>query len=156
MFISETGNDKVGDIIISFLEENNIETNYVTRFENGKSALALAFLNEKNDAEYQFYKHYPKQRLQVEMPPINADEFILFGSYFALNPAIRPQVTSLLESAHQNNAIVYYDPNFRSSHLHELDELLSIIYENFNSSTIIRGSDEDFLNILNTDNLNQI
>ena len=32
IFISETGRDKVGDIIVSFLKQNNITTDYITRW----------------------------------------------------------------------------------------------------------------------------
>lgn len=148
-FISETGKDKVGEIIVNFLKENGIETDYITRFKDGKSALALAFLNDNNDAEYEFYKRYPKKRLQSDFPDVAADDFILFGSYFAINPALRPQVKGLINKAKQNNAIIYYDPNFRSSHLHELDAIRPIILENFEDASIIRGSDEDFQNIFN-------
>ncbi|MFB6318942.1 PfkB family carbohydrate kinase [Saccharicrinis sp. FJH54] len=155
-FISETGKDKVGDLIIRFLEQNNIETKYITRFENGKSALALAFLNENNDAEYEFYKTYPKERLQSGFPEVHSDDFILFGSYFAINPALRNQVKGLVNKANQNNAIVYYDPNFRSSHLHQLDAIKATIFENFSDATIIRGSDEDFYNILKSENTDEI
>lgn len=149
-FISETGNDKVGDLIIRFLKSNGINTEYVTRFHKGKSALALAFLNHDNDAEYQFYKDYPKQRLEAGFPEINHNDFVLFGSYFALNQALREQIKGLLDQANSKGAIVYYDPNFRDSHLQERDVLLSTIKENFNASSIIRGSDEDFFNIYNS------
>ena len=155
-FISETGRDKVGDLIVRFIEQNGIETTYITRFKNGKSALALAFLNDKNDAEYEFYKKYPKERLQSEFPEVHPDDFILFGSYFALNPALRSQVKGLINKAKENNGIIYYDPNFRSSHLHQLEAIKPTIFENFSDATIIRGSDEDFLNILKTENIDKI
>ncbi|MFC0876251.1 PfkB family carbohydrate kinase [Saccharicrinis sp. FJH2] len=155
-FISETGRDKVGDLIIRFLEQNNVETKYITRFENGKSALALAFLNDKSDAEYEFYKKYPKERLQSEFPDVQPGDFILFGSYFALNPALRIQVKSVLTKAKEHNGIIYYDPNFRSAHLHQLEAIKPIIFENFSDATIIRGSDEDFYNILNSENTDEI
>ena len=55
-FISETGNDKVGDIILKFMRENGVSTDHVNVFPEGKSPVSLAFLNEQNDAEYLFYK----------------------------------------------------------------------------------------------------
>lgn len=156
IFISETGRDKVGDIIVSFLKQNNITTDYITRFEYGKSALALAFLNDKNDAEYEFYKKYPKERLHAQLPPIHRNDFILYGSFFALTAALRPQVKELLTAGKKAGAIMYYDPNFRSSHLHELEDIRPIIEENFADATIIRGSDEDFRNIYGSDNIDEI
>jgi fructokinase len=43
--------------------------------------------------------------------------------------------------------VVLYDPNFRKAHESELDELRPLIIENIKMASIIRGSDEDFLNI---------
>ena len=44
-FISETGNDHVGNIILNFMRENNIPTDHVNVFPDGKSPVSLAFLN---------------------------------------------------------------------------------------------------------------
>ncbi len=143
-FISETGNDKVGDLIINFLEENSLSGKFVNQFEDGKSALALAFLNENNDAVYNFYKDYPKQRLEIELPELKKDDILVFGSFFALNEKVRSVVKQLLEQAYEAKAIIYYDPNYRSTHLPNRNILLPILIENFQFSTFIRGSDEDF------------
>jgi fructokinase len=45
---------------------------------------------------------------------------------------------------------VIYDPNFRSAHRHELDRLKPLIVENLSMASLVRGSDEDFLNIFGT------
>lgn len=150
-FISEMGKDRVGDMIGKFLEENGVDSSHVSRYEKGQSAIALAFLNDKSDAEYQFYKDYPNQRLDVDFPDFNADDLLVFGSFYALNPGIRPRVKVLLEKARAAGAMVIYDPNFRSSHLAERDELMSMILENIEYATIVRASDEDMLNIFGVD-----
>ena len=150
-FISEVGNDKVGNYIRHFLKDNGIDNEYVVMFEDGKSALALAFLNESSDAEYDFYKDYPSQRLDEEMPHFNPDDYFLFGSFYGLNPVLRPQITGLLKSAGESGSLIYYDPNFRANHMASLDELRKIIEENFRASTIIRASDEDMKNIYGTE-----
>ena len=41
-FISEYANDDVGELIDTFLTGNGVNTHYVNRFSDGKSALALA------------------------------------------------------------------------------------------------------------------
>ena len=73
-FISETGNDHVGNIILRFMRDNNIPTDYVNVFPDGKSPVSLAFLNDRSDAEYIFYKDYPKQRLDVIFPRLAEDD----------------------------------------------------------------------------------
>ncbi|MDF1571424.1 MAG: carbohydrate kinase [Bacteroidales bacterium] len=146
-FISEVGNDRVGNYILQFLADNGVDNEYVVMFEDGKSALSLAFLNASSDAEYDFYKDYPNQRLNEVMPQFGPDDYLLFGSFYGLNPVLRPQITSLLDAANESNALVYYDPNFRSSHLASLEQLKSIIEENVRVATIVRASDEDMQNI---------
>lgn len=150
-FISEVGNDRVGKYILDFLEKNGVDNSYVLSFEEGKSALSLAFLNESSDAEYDFYKDYPNQRLNEKMPHFSASDYFLFGSFYGLNPALRPQIKALLKTANENDTLVYYDPNFRSSHLADLPQLRSIIEENFQSATLVRASDEDLRNIYGID-----
>ena len=151
-FISEMGNDHVGDMIQAFLDQNSVDSHYVSRYKEGQSAIALAFLNERSDAEYQFYKDYPHQRLDIEFPEFKTDDLLLFGSFYALNPGIRPRVKLLLEKARKGGATIIYDPNFRSSHLAEKDELLDVIMENMEFANLVRASDEDLINIFGVDN----
>lgn len=146
-FISETGNDKVGDIILDFMEENGVSTDHVNVFPEGKSPVSLAFLNERNDAEYLFYKDYPRLRLDVTMPEINRDDIVMIGSYYALTPQLRDKIKELLDYARRQGAIIYYDVNFRSTHKNEAIKLLPAILENFEYADIIRGSIEDFGNM---------
>lgn len=143
-FISETGNDRVGRRIISFLEENGVDAKSVYVYPDSKSPISLAFLNERNDAEYLFYKDHPHDRLEFSYPEVNADDVVLFGSYYAVNPVIRPQVVAFLEYARSKGAILYYDVNFRASHKDEVLKLTPNILENLEMADIVRGSSEDF------------
>lgn len=143
-FISETGNDRVGNMILRFMRDNHIPTDHVNVFPDGKSPVSLAFLNDRSDAEYLFYKDYPKQRLDVVYPQIEEDDIVVIGSYYALNPVLRDKMLELLEMAREKKAIVYYDPNFRSSHKDEAMKLAPTIIENLEYADIVRGSAEDF------------
>lgn len=146
-FISETGNDRVGEMILANMRENGVDTANVNVFPEGKSPVSLAFLNERNDAEYIFYKDYPRQRLEVNMPEISSDDIIMIGSYFAITPVLRDKVKELLDHARDAGAIIYYDVNFRSTHANEAIKLMPTIIENFEYADILRGSTEDFQNM---------
>jgi len=141
-FLSETGDDHIGQLICSYLEDNGVSSGDVDK--NGKSHLSLAFLNQQNDANYVFYKDHPHDKAAMRMPEINANDVVLFGSYYAINPVIRHKVKALLEYARSQGAIIYYDINFRASHKGEVDILLPNIEENICFADIIRGSNEDF------------
>ena len=143
-FISELGNDRVGDMIRDFMEDNHITTEFVDRFPDGKSPISLAFLDDDKNANYIFYKDYPKQRLDVLFPKLEEDDIVMIGSYYALNPVLREKILELLDQAREKKAIIYYDPNFRSSHKNEAMKLAPTIIENLEYSDIVRGSLEDF------------
>ena len=143
-FISETGNDRIGRMIVKFLKDNGCEATCVNMYPDSKSPLSLAFLNEQNDAEYIFYKDHPHDRLDFSYPDVQPDDIVLFGSYYVLNPVIRPQVKGFLDYAHERGAILYYDVNFRASHQHEVMKLTPNLLENFELADIVRGSSEDF------------
>ena len=146
-FISEYGRDDVGKLIDNFLTGNGVNTSSVYRFEKESSSIALAFLNEKNDAHYSFYKDFPPKRLDISFPALQPDDILQFGSFYAISPAIREKIKSFVQNSHNNGALIIYDPNFRKPHLSELDCLKPLIIENMRMSDIIRGSDEDFMNI---------
>ena len=113
-FISETGDDRVGKRIISFMEQNHVDTSNISVYPEAKSPISLAFL------------------------------IVMFGSFYAINPVIRPQMQAFLEYAHQKGAILYYDVNYRASHKNEVVKVTANILENFELADIIRGSSEDF------------
>ena len=124
-----------------------MNSNHVCMYEDGRTAISLAYLNERNDADYTFYKDYPNARLDVEWPEVNKDDIVMMGSYFVLNPILRAKVTEFLDYASKQEALIYYDINFRSSHASEAIKLRSSILENFDYASIVRGSTEDFQNM---------
>lgn len=154
-FISEYAKDQIGNEIDNFLTSSHINTKYVYRYSDGKTSIAIAFLNEKNDANYTFYKQLPEKRLNIEWPVVNKHDIVQLGSFYAINPEIRPLVKQFAAKANEVGAIVYYDPNYRKAHLHELELLKPMIIENMQMATIVRGSDEDFQMIFNASNLEE-
>ncbi len=143
-FISEVGDDRVGHLILSHLRDSGVDASAVCCFQGGKSPLALAFLNERNDAEYLFYKDYPSNRLEVDFPRIEPGDVVLYGSYFVLNPVLRSKTKAFLEYAHESGALLFYDINFRQNHVNERIKLAEAIIENLEFADIVRGSADDF------------
>ncbi|MBR5354367.1 MAG: carbohydrate kinase [Bacteroidales bacterium] len=142
--VTEVGGDHVGDMICSYLDENGVSSEYVCRHEHVKSHISLAFLDEHNDAQYAFYKDHASVRLDGAMPEMCKDDVVLFGSFFAVNPAIRPAVAGLLREARQAGAWLYYDVNFRKNHIADLPEVMPNIEENMRLADVVRGSMDDF------------
>lgn len=146
-FISEIGHDTVGDMILDFMQKNHVATENLDIFCDGKTPISLAFLDEKNEARYIFYNQFPQERLNFVWPRIEQDDIVLFGSYFALNVALRDKVRELIEFAKERKAIIYYDPNFRNAHAHEAVKLMPSVLENLEYADLVKGSVEDFNNL---------
>lgn len=145
-FIGYTGKDHVGALTTKFLRENGVGVEWFEEREGVKSCVSLAFLDEKGDAHYVFYKDTPQAPDGGEdnIPRFGKDDTLLFGSYYAVCRGTRGQVRKVLEAARAAGATIYYDINFRSSHKDELQELMPAIEENCRLATVVRGSADDF------------
>src|SRR5665647_652751 len=146
-FISEYGQDDVGDLIDGFLKDNGVDTSSVHRFHDGSTSLALAFLDEKNDAHYTFYKDFPEKRLDIDFPVIEKDDIVQCGSFYAIWPEIREKFRKFIRTAKDKGALVLYDPNFRKTHVSELAILKPLIIENMKMTSLLRGSDLSLIHI---------
>ena len=144
IFVGYTGNDAVGRQTVEFMQRNGVRTDFFEVRNDEKSALSLAFLDEHGDADYTFYKTSPRAGTQWTLPPFSSGDVMLYGSYYAACTGTRPMIEEMLERANSAGAIVYYDLNFRRSHLHELAALTPTIQSNFRQSSIVRGSADDF------------
>jgi fructokinase len=152
-FISQFGSDIVGNICASFIKENGIDGSFIKR-NNGTSRVALAFLNEHNDATYNFFK--AEYYSSYIFPDVEENDIILFGSSFAMRTDIRDELSGFLRNAKAKNAIIIYDPNIRRGDISSDQKKLKIITENFQLATIVKGSDDDFINIFGYTNSDEV
>ncbi len=150
------GTDAVGRQTQDFLTKNGVSIDLFELREGEKSAISLAYLNENGDADYVFYKFKPMLPDDWTLPKMEGDDIVVISSYFAICPGTRKKIAQVLEEAERAGAIVYYDVNFRSGHLHELEALLPAIHSNFKRSSIVRGSADDFQIMYGTRNATQI
>jgi fructokinase len=143
-FISEYAYDGPGNLIHDFLAANKVDTSSVYRYRDGKTAVALAFLDKDNNASYSFYKIFPAERLKIkEQFPFGEQDVVIFGAFFSLMPEVRPQLLGFLEKA-AADALVLYDPNIRKPHRKQVRDMQELIFQNIRMSDMVRGSDEDF------------
>lgn len=154
--ITEVGDDHIGDIVVNFMQRNHIDTSHVVRNPGTQTHISMAFLDANNDAQYEFYKDHAHANLgscsQEDTLGVTfgADDIVVFGSFFAINPVLRPIISALLRKAHEAGAILYYDINFRPSHIKDLPQVMDNILENCRLSDIVRGSADDFRHLFGT------
>jgi fructokinase len=154
-FISDYAKDHAGDLVHNFLLQNNVSTEFISRYTDGQTALALAFLDPQQRADYTFYRIFPENRLSENLPEVQSEDVVLFGSFYALTASLRFKMVEFVRRAKSNGAFIIYDPNFRRAHLTELESLMPWILENISMASLVRGSDEDFKNIFSAVDANE-
>lgn len=144
--ISELGDDRTASFIIDFLKKNKVNIQNIKKYYHQKTSVAIAHLNEFKVPSFSIYKSYPKNRRLIQPKNFNTGDILLFGSLYSLDPVIRNEVVEIIVKAKKEGALIIYDPNIRS---HNLDrpELRAALNQNFSFADIIKGSEEDFMNI---------
>ena len=138
--VTQIGDDAVGDIVVSFMEENGVGTEAVRR-AHGQTSVSMAMLDEKRNAKYEFFRDRDMPKFEATELKFVPGDIVLFGSFFAVNPKTRDQVRTIIRNARAAGATVYYDINFRKNH--SAADSLPQIEENIALSDIVRGSSED-------------
>ena len=140
LMVTQTGDDYVGDMVSSFMAENGVSAEAIVR-SHGQSTVSLALLDEHNNAHYEFFRDPQLPAFKAPALEFGADDIVLFGSFFAINPETREQARALVRKAREAGATVYYDINFRKNH--NAADSLPQIEENIALSSFVRGSSED-------------
>ena len=144
---TQMGKDNASEIIIDFMQRNNVETTHAICVEGRQSTISLAMLDSRNDARYEFFRDSAMPKFQTPDIEFEPGDILLFGSFFATSPATRLQVKELVARARSQGAIIYYDINFRKGPHGNSPHIKEYIEENCALSTIVRGSSEDIGNI---------
>ena len=142
--VGDQANDAIGNIIADFLSDNNVSTKYLTLYNDAKSRVALAFLYDTREPAYSFYKIRVNGEIKITFPEVKQDDIVLFGSFTSIKSEVRDDLMSCLRQAKEAVAIIIYDPNFRPSHLKDRERALPLIKENLEIADIVKGSNEDF------------
>lgn len=145
--ISEFGADKTGTIIDEFLRNNAVDTSFAIRHQENNTSLALAFLDFARNATYSFYHDTPEKLEIINIPVFQKDDIMLFGSFYAVKPNRRDYIRSVLQTASEAGALIYYDLNYRKTHCSDMEILLQPYLDNIAKASIVKGSDEDFYNL---------
>jgi len=148
--ISEFGNDQVGNQIGSFLDDNHVKHTWSLRYDSNKTSVAMAFLNEKKNAEYTFYHDSPEILPVFPLPEFREGDIVLLGSFYSVRPQRRSHIVRIQQESKQAGALLVYDPNIRKGHHDNNEEYLSSILENLSMASIVKGSDDDFFHLFGT------
>lgn len=154
--VGDAADDEIGNITIDFLLENNIDVSHFKLYPNARSRIALAFIDQPNKPEFLFYKLKSEQEILLDFPLPTPTDIIVFGSFYAIKPEVKNQITVFLRMAKKIGSLLVYDPNFRINNQPFLEPARANIDEYIRLSDIIKGSDEDFRLIFGLENFVEV
>ena len=144
--VSECCTDVVGDIIVKFLEDNNVVTTSIDRYTDGATAISLLFECEAEVKRIN-YINYPEYRFDVVWPRIDENDIILFGSLYSIDEAQRERLYEMINYAVERKAILIYLPGFQHGIGYRITKVMPAILENIEAADVVIMKDSDINDI---------
>ncbi len=145
--ISEMGDDQTGRALTDFLAKNRVSTHLIRKYPGFRTSVAKVTLDEEKKPAYEFIKAYPEKRSLPHPPIFTPQDIFILGSMYSRDLKIKEDINAYLKSAKRGGALIVYDPNIRQSHAFDDRDML---FNNLANADVIKGSNEDFLNIFGT------
>lgn len=147
IFLGKVGADPFGDFLVEALEEQGVETKYIARSSDAKTALAFVILDKTGDRDFIFYRE-PSADMLYRWEEIPKDEFkkariFHYGSISLINEPVRETTLQSAQLARKNNVIVSYDPNLRLPLWPDRNSAKKWIKEGLKFADIVKVSEEE-------------
>lgn len=138
-FVSEAARDKVGDLIVSNLDAQGVDTRSIDRFTGGHTPLNLRFLEPASSTASDFvrYREYPDENFDTVWPRVGRDDIVLMGDHFAVAPRSMRFIREFTASARQRKAIIVYAPGFDINPGKPLTVVKPLILDNLENSDFV-------------------
>lgn len=146
--VGECGQDRMGDLIIKTLTENNVSTRSIDRFTEGLTPSRFIF----NDAPTAYYQQFSEQEFDFVWPSLEKDDIVVFGSFFAVSQRVRARVYELLQYASERGAIIIYLPGFAPQRAPRITKQMPAIFENLELTDMVVCRNNDLKHIFGGDN----
>lgn len=143
VMVGEAAADAVGDTIVGYLENNGVNIRSVDRFTEGRSPQRDRF--EKTPGQWTTvgYDEAPKEEFDTVWPRIEADDVVVFGSYFAITERVRHRLLDLLSHAKARKATIVYCPYFERFQVPRVTRVMPAILDNMEMADVIITTTDD-------------
>lgn len=113
-FVSEVGQDFLGDWAIARIAERKIETRFIQQLPGVPTPLSVAEVDPEGNARFSFYRAFGNTQFSPDSAAMARAKWFHFGSLSAFDPRNSPGIESLLEIALEYDVLVSFDPNLHA------------------------------------------
>lgn len=144
-FITQLSHDLFGEVLLRYLQDNGVDTRYISRSVDDPSTLAFVERTPSTN-RYAFYMQGTADTrwAPAELPALpDSCRVLQFGSISLLNEPAASRITALVEKAHADGRILLFDPNMRPSLLKEAAAYRQRFAHWLSLASLLKLSDED-------------
>ncbi|MCM1028874.1 MAG: carbohydrate kinase family protein [Pseudoflavonifractor sp.] len=148
-YVGEAARDRIGDMIISFLSANRVDVSSIDRYVDGDTPSNLFFpVDDSHPTEsIMIYRRYPDECFDVKWPDVSEDDVVVFGSYFAIDPRVRPRLKELLQYIVDRKAMIINVPGFLRQQEPRITRVMPEILENLEIADMVVTRTQDLKHI---------
>ena len=145
--ISKVGDDKNGDLLVEFIRENNVSTDYIQKDTTHETGKVTVLLDQDGTASYEI--NHPVAWDKINLNPalqklVSSADVFIFGSLSCRDIVSRTTLYKLVENARFS----VFDVNLRAPNYTG-----KVLYHLMKVSDLIKFNDEEIIEILEFNNL---
>lgn len=151
-YVGEAARDRIGDMIVAFLTANRVDVGSIDRYCDGDTPSNLFFpVDDSHPTEsIMIYRRYPADCFDVVWPDVSEEDIVVFGSYFAIDPRVRPRLKELLDYVVERKAMIINVPGFLRQQEPRITRVMPEILENLEISDLVVTRTQDLEHIYGT------
>ncbi len=138
-------NDRFGDDLALFLEQNHVDTRFVLRFPN-RTGLAFVTRDEKGEPSFLFYRFHTADmavRASHVMPAMGKTKWALIGTSTMVSPELAKATRAFMQSARKSNASLVVDLNVRAHLWKDREGMRKAIASVLKDAMLVKASTAD-------------
>jgi len=153
-YVGEAARDRIGDMIVAYLTANRVDVSSIDRYVDGDTPSNLFFpVDDTHQTEsIMIYRRYPDESSDVRWPDVSEDDVVIFGSYFAIDPRVRPRLKELLDYIVERKAMIVNVPGFLKQQEPRITRVMPEILENLEISDLVVTRTQDLEHIYGSRN----
>ncbi|MFC0472600.1 PfkB family carbohydrate kinase [Halalkalibacter kiskunsagensis] len=146
-FIGKVGNDAFGHFLYEELQNTGVDTRYLLKSDEYKTALAFVSNQANGERDFLFYRDPSADMMltanEVEETWFEKGDIYHFGSVSLIHNPVKEATVEALRIAEEKGLIISFDPNVRLALWDHAEAAKESILCYFNRAHVVKVSDEE-------------
>ncbi|KKI89322.1 fructokinase [Bacillus sp. SA1-12] len=147
VMLTKIANDYFGDHIIDVLKENEVDTTYCLRSDEGETGLAFVSVDQIGERSFSFYRKNAADLLlspeEVHSEWFQKGDLLHFCSVDLIESPMKQTHIKVIENVRKKGGIISFDPNVRLPLWSDAESCRQTINDFLPLADIVKVSDEE-------------